>query len=381
LKKKLLIITRWYLPATKSGGTVRSILALVNGLKEYFDITILTSDRDLGSNSPYENIEFDKLIDSNGVSIAYLSKLDVKNIEKYINIVNPDIIYINSFFDIMTQGVMLLKLFGKIKSKIVVLPRGELGNGALSIKSTKKKIYLFIYKLLNISKGIIFQATSKEEYMDINRIFPSNKIEIIQNAKVENNNSYPLPLKEINSLKTVFLSRIAVLKNLDYALEILRDYTFDGFIEFDIYGPLEDKEYWAKCENIINRINESQKNIKVSYKGFVEPENISKTLSNYHLFFMPTKGENFGHAIVEAMKVGLVPLISNQTPWQNLENIDVGFSLDLNNKESFVTALNQVLLLNNENFLDKSINVKSYINKKVNNKKTLSEYLEFFLQY
>ena len=381
MKKKLLIITRWYLPATKSGGTVRSIVALVNGLKDYFDITILTSDRDLGSNIPYKNIEFDKLIDSNGVSIAYLSRLDVKNIEKYINMVNPDTIYINSFFDIMTQGVMLLKLFGKIKSKIVVAPRGELAEGALSIKATKKKIYLLIYRLLNISKGVIFHATSKEDYIDINRMFPYNKIEIIQNAKEENNNSYSLPLKEINSLKIIFLSRVAVVKNLDYTLEILRDYTFDGFIEFDIYGPLEDKAYWSKCENIINIINESQKNIKVSYKGFVEPDNISTTLSNYHLFFMPTKGENFGHAIVEAMKVGLVPLISNKTPWQNLENIDAGFSLDLNNKESFVTALNQVLLLNNENFLKKSTNVKSYINKKVNNKKTLSKYLEFFLQY
>jgi len=381
LKKKLLIITRWYLPATKSGGTVRSILALVNGLKEYFDITILTSDRDLGSNIPYENIEFDRLIDSNGISIAYLSKLDVNSIEKYINIVNPDTIYINSFFDIMTQGVMFLKLFGRIKSKIVVAPRGELAEGALSIKATKKKIYLFIYKLFNISKGVIFHATSKEDYMDINRIFPYNKIEIIQNAKEETNNSYSLPLKEINSLKIIFLSRVAVVKNLDYALEILRDYTFNGFIEFDIYGPLEDKRYWAKCENIISIINESQKNIKVSYKGFIEPDNISNTLSNYHLFFMPTKGENFGHAIVEAMKVGLIPLISNKTPWQNLKNIDAGFSLDLNNKESFATALNQILLLNNKKFLEVSINVKSYINKKVNNKKTLSEYLEFFLQY
>jgi glycosyltransferase involved in cell wall biosynthesis len=374
--KKLLIITRWYLPAVKSGGTVRSITALVNGLKDEFSINILTSDRDLGATEPYENIEFNTLTKHNGTPIIYLSQLNIKNIKKYIELINPDIIYINSFFDITTQVIMFLKLRGEIKAEIILAPRGELAKGALSIKANKKRVYLFLYKLFNLSKGITFHATSPEDALDIKNNFPNNKVEIIQNPKEENRVNYTLPIKEKNSLKMVFISRIAPVKNLLYALKILEKIEINGFLTFDIYGPDEDKNYWNACQEVIAKL---PSNIEINYKGFVHPSEISATLSKYHLFFLPTKGENFGHAIVEAMQVGLIPLISNKTPWQNLETINSGFSLSLeNNTSSFTHAIIKVLEMENESFIACSTNVKSYITQKINIKKNIESYIKFF---
>jgi glycosyltransferase involved in cell wall biosynthesis len=373
--KNLLIVTRWYLPAVKSGGTVRSITALVNGLKEDFNVFVLTSDRDLGATKPYKNVEFDKLTLHDGIPIVYLSKLNVESIGKYIELKKPDTIYLNSFFDITTQSVMFLKLRGKIKTKIILAPRGELAKGALSIKANKKRVYLFLYKLLNLSKGIVFHATSQEDLLDIKQLFPSNKIEVIQNPKEENSEDYELPFKEKNQLKMVFISRIAPVKNLLYGLEALEKSTISGSVTFDIYGPDEDESYWNSCQKVIKRL---PTNIEVNYKGFVEPSNIGITLSNYHLFFLPTKGENFGHAIVEAMQVGLIPLISDKTPWQNLESIDSGFSLSLETPNAFSKAISQVLLLDNSSFIQYSKNVKNYIGKKIDNKRTIEEYKVLF---
>ncbi len=375
--KRLLIITRWYLPATKSGGTVRSIVGLVNGLKDDFKITILTSNRDLGATEPYKDIEFDTFLSKNGISIVYLSKLSLFNIYKYMKSAEYDIVYINSFFDIMTQSIMLLKSFKLIDKRIVLAPRGELANGALSIKATKKKIYLILYKLFNLSKNIIFHSTSKEDSVDIQNMFPSNRIELIQNIKERSQESYILPHKEINNLKIVFISRIVPVKNLLYGLEIFQKNRIDGTIIFDIYGPNEDENYWHECKKVIEKLPD---NIKVSYKGFVNPDIIDKTLSNYHLFFLPTKGENFGHAIVEAMQVGLIPLISDKTPWTNLESIDVGFSLKLKEPDAFWESIKKVLLFDNSEFLQWSENVKKYISKKVNRDKTIEEYRDFFIK-
>lgn len=373
--KKLLILTRWYLPAVKSGGTVRSITALVNGLKNDFDITILTSDRDLGATEPYENVEFDILTSHKDIPIVYMSKLNVSNIYKYIKLVEPDIIYVNSFFDITTQVMMLLKFSRLIRAKIILAPRGELAEGALSIKANKKKIYLFIHKLLNLSKGIIFHATSKEDSLDILKEFPNNRIEIIQNAKEEDKVIFTLPYKEKNQLKMVFISRIAPVKNLLYALNILEKSKLGGSVVFDIYGPEEDKNYWNECQKVIARL---PNNIEVTYKGFVEPEMIRSVLSKYHVFFLPTKGENFGHAIVEAMQVGLIPIISNKTPWQGLENIEAGFSLSLDSPDSFSHAVEEALLFENEIFLKRSENITKYIAKNVNNRKNLEKYKTLF---
>ncbi|MCK4441376.1 MAG: glycosyltransferase [Sulfurovaceae bacterium] len=373
--KKLLIVTRWYLPAIKSGGTVRSLVSLVDRLKDSFDITIITSDRDLGAVEPYKNIEFDRLIRKDGIGIIYLSSINVLNIHKYMKMINPDIIYINSFFDITTQSIMVLKFLKLINSDIILAPRGELASGALSIKSTKKKIYLALYKLFNMSKNIIFHATSKEDFSDIQKIFPSNNIEIIQNLKEENKNQSILPYKNRDSLRIVFLSRIAPVKNLDYALSVLKDIKTEEFLLFDIYGPIEDKDYWLKCQQIFADMPD---NITISYKGFVEPSVIQLRLEKYHLFFLPTKGENFGHAIVEAMQVGLIPLISNKTPWQDLESLNAGFSLPLNSPDTFSTAIRKVAKFNNEEFLKESENVKKYIAQKVNSDETLEKYKNFF---
>jgi len=372
---KLLVVTRWYLPAVKSGGTVRSTSALVNGLKKQFDISIITSDRDLGANEPYVDIKFNRWLKLGGVNIIYLSKLNVRYIDKSIQKQCPDIIYLNSFFDITTQIVMLLKLRRKIKSKLILAPRGELAKGALSIKSSKKKAYLFLYKLFNLSKGIIFHATSKEDAEDIKLLFPKNKIEIIQNPKEENDETYSLKKKEVGNIKMVFISRIAPVKNLLYALKILSDNSFEGLIEFDIYGPDEDKNYWEKCKELIVHL---PSNVIVQYKGFVNPKDISTTLSHYHSFFLPTKGENFGHAIVEAMQVGLIPLISDKTPWINLENQKAGYSLSLENKDAFVIAIKEMLSLSNDAFVEQSNNIKKYIGEKIDNKKTLEEYRILF---
>jgi glycosyltransferase involved in cell wall biosynthesis len=375
--KKLLIITRWYLPAVKSGGTVRSVVALVNGLKKEFEITILTSNKDLGATEPYENIEFDTILKNNGVDIIYLSKINISNVYRYTKSIEPDIIYINSFFDITTQSIMFLKFFKLINQKIILAPRGELANGALSIKSSKKRVYISIVKFLNLFKGITFHATSQEEVENIKKIFPSNYIELIQNVKEENQNNFILPHKKKNQLKMVFISRIAPVKNLDFALNILKNIKIEGSLIFDIYGPDEDKEYWAECQKIIEYI---PNNIAISYKGFVEPSMIKSTLAKYHIFFLPTKGENFGHAIVEAMQVGLIPLISNKTPWQNLENLNAGYSLPLNSPENFYRAIENILGFEDKEFQIESNNVKSYIDKKLDNHKTLKLYTTFFNQ-
>ena len=47
----------------------------------------------------------------------------------------------------------------------------------------------------------------------------------------------------------------------------------------------------------------------------------SKRIARSDVFLLPTGGENFGHAIFEALSCGVPVLISDQTPWRGLEAI------------------------------------------------------------
>src|SRR5699024_12053972 len=109
-------------------------------------------------------------------------------------------------------------------------------------------------------------------------------------------------------------------KNLDYALETLMNCRSN--IEFDIYGTLEEIGYWEKCKEIIETL---PINIHVSYKGELNNRKVINTLSNYDLFYFPTKSEKYGHVISEALQASIPILISDQTPWKNLAEKKYGW--------------------------------------------------------
>ena len=137
----------------------------------------------------------------------------------------------------------------------------------------------------------------------------------------------------------VFLSRISQKKNLDYALRVLTKTRVR--IQFDIWGPLEDPAYWKKCQNLIESLPE---NVVARYRGTAHNSEVNKILAEYDLFFLPTCGENYGHVIAEAVSAGTPVLLSDQTPWRNLQKEGVGWDLPLENGEwAFREAIEEAL--------------------------------------
>jgi glycosyltransferase involved in cell wall biosynthesis len=79
--------------------------------------------------------------------------------------------------------------------------------------------------------------------------------------------------------------------------------------------------------------------------GVLDNEKIIESLPRYDLFYMPTLGENFGHSIVEAMQAGCLPLISDKTPWRQLQSVGAGWDLPLNDPAAFTSAVETVAAL------------------------------------
>ena len=55
---------------------------------------------------------------------------------------------------------------------------------------------------------------------------------------------------------------------------------------------------------------------------------VEESLQASHLFALLTLGENFGHAIGEALRAGCPVLISDQTPWTDVVATGAGVVLD-----------------------------------------------------
>jgi glycosyltransferase involved in cell wall biosynthesis len=64
-----------------------------------------------------------------------------------------------------------------------------------------------------------------------------------------------------------------------------------------------------------------------------------RVFREHDLFLFPTRGENFGHVIIESLSAGTPVLLANTTPWQNLEQFGVGWDLPLDNELEFVKRI------------------------------------------
>src|SRR5258708_39335013 len=88
----------------------------------------------------------------------------------------------------------------------------------------------------------------------------------------------------------------------------------------------------------------------IRYLGAVPPWNISEILKNYHFFVLPTQGENFGHAIFDALSFSVPVIISRNTPWKEIDMKGAGFYVDLNSENDLYSILEQVSKLSDVDY-------------------------------
>ncbi|MBP9068001.1 MAG: glycosyltransferase [Bacteroidia bacterium] len=375
-KKKLSILIDWYLPGTKAGGPVRSIYSLITLLKNEFDVYLITTNKDLGSEDEYKNVKANEWITKEGVNYFYFSKdqLSKENLKKLLLEVNSDVIYLNSFWSYwFSIFIVQLKNQGELRAEVVLAPRGMLGKGALNIKSLKKKIYITLSKAKNFYKNIHFHATNVQEENDIKHFYPKAFVNVLENV----NNSTALKVeKEKNpgQLSLFYLSRISKVKNLHFALDVLSKVE-KYLVEYTIYGNIEDEAYWKECQQ---QIKELPSHIKVNYKGELSFHEVQTTIAQHHYLFLPTTNENYGHSIVESLMSSCPVIISDQTPWNDVEKNEAGFALNLDHKGKFIKTIEECAAQSNTEYKKQSEAALNYITKKINLSLINQKYIQLF---
>ena len=370
----ILVFSGYYFPGYKGGGPIKTIKNLFDQTGNSISYKLITSDRDLGDTLPYNSIENNSWNTVGNAEVFYVQSgsIGYKKITKILFEKDYELIYLNSFFS-PTFSLLPLILAKTLRQKVILGPRGEFSEGALSLKAQKKRMFIKLYKSLSLHRGTIFQASSDYEAEDIRRVLGSKvDIQIAEDIGSQEFAEY-IPERESVALKAVFISRISPKKNLDLALEILK--SVKKPLVYDIYGPIEDQSYWQHCQSIIAEL---PSHIDVQYKGGLTPEQVVPTLSSYDFFFMPTKGENYGHVIAEALCAGLPLLISDATPWRNLSEQGLGWDLPLDNPSAFTDAVNKLALMGLEEHRQMRENVLEWARNKFSQRDAIDANLAMF---
>lgn len=370
----LLTISPSFLPSIKSGGPAISLSRIASLFNESNSI-FLTNDRDLdgslykpkdidGVKRKYKNVRYINLYNYIFLVIKYAFSKNFKSL------------YINTFFSISYcfLPILIFKLISP-STRIILAPRGQLESGALELKNRKKMIFIKFFKLFINFNSINLHFTSineKEEFKKIESKYNEKNIFIVPNLPPLNIPNPSLVNEKVKLNHFCFISRIVPKKNLKFLLRSLQKVKNKCIL--DVYGPIEDNEYWKECLEIIDILDP---NIKVNYKGAIDRQDVYEVFSKYSYFLFPTLSENFGHVILESLLSFTPVIVSNKTPWQtsacnSIEAID----LDI---DKWSNKINMILNKTHLNSYIHKKNVHLFIKDYLSNDKSIHNTLRMLI--
>jgi glycosyltransferase involved in cell wall biosynthesis len=258
----------------------------------------------------------------------------------------PDIVYLNGMwskeFTRWPLSILKKKHFG---GRIILAVRGMLAPSALQIKKYKKKLFLQVAKWRQVYSGIVFHATNETEREQVLSVFGQEaEVKVAPNlartdlAQVDEHHR-----KRNDVLSLVAIARIAPEKNPLFLIEQLQHCKTP--VQISWYGPIYDEQYKSACDVAIAKL---PSHVQFLWKGALESSQIPEVLRQSDATISPTRGENFGHTILESLQAGVPVLISDRTPWNEVARRNAGIVVNLNDDLGFVNAISQLANMSDE---------------------------------
>ncbi len=372
---KILIFTEYYYPGYKAGGPIQSVLNIANALENNFETYVICRDRDSFEVKSFENIKVNTWNRLNNHNVYYASpeNCNKDHIKNLIAQINPNVIYLNSFFSRFSSIIFKLATSKFIRCNILIAPRGEFNTAALRIKRPKKIAYLLLFKILFLfNKNLFWHATSDVEEARIKLIMGRRtNVSLIPGLGKMKQLPQSILSKSAGIISIVTVARVHRIKNLHFFLEVLEKCDSSSRILWDIYGLIEDKEYHDELLMRAGKLD----NLVLNFRGSINNSLMLETIGKYHIFALPTLGENFGHAIYDAILAGLPIIISNNTPWSNLDDKGVGFDISLDNKQLWNEKMTILINMEDSIYKEYRTNVYRYGSDLINNNETILKYI------
>ena len=138
-------------------------------------------------------------------------------------------------------------------------------------------------------------------------------------------------------LRVAFVGRLVPLKGVDMLLEAAAPLVRAGQVVLDIIG--DGPELAALRQQIAQeRIEQG-----VTLPGWIDQQDVLKRLSASQVFAFPSIREFGGGVVLEAMALGLTPIVVNHGGPAELVTEETGFRVPVGSRESIVSAYRNLL--------------------------------------
>ena len=343
--------TPYFAPAFVYGGPPRSILGLCEALTEqqlriHVVTTTANGDREL---SPHER----KGQWSSGMSVTYLdrcapvSRFNARGLAATLHELLPNaaLVHIHGCWNALSWRVARACLAGGVP--YVLSPRGMLSPWSFTHHAKRKKLWYAAIDRRVLANATGVHATSEGEASELRALMPQLRIAVVANG-IEM--SPPVTADRVAAFRSAFgipqTSQVLLYAGRLHpkkGLEIL----FDAFarvgqrapgVYLVLAGPL-DAEY-APTFNGLVAAHPFRDRIVMT--ELLDRGQLEAAYAAASVFAFPSRSENFGLTVAEAMAAGVPIVVSRDTFWEDIQAAGAGFFVE-GTASAFAHAIESLL--------------------------------------
>ncbi|HRR09455.1 MAG TPA: glycosyltransferase [Rhodothermales bacterium] len=238
------------------------------------------------------------------------------HLEHLIQTQRPDIIHDHGVW--LWSNWLVSKIACKHKIPLVNSPNGMLMPASLAHKNLLKRMSWMFYQRQVTQRASTLHVTSEVERSYLSALGIHKPVWVIPNG-IRLPSTMPTK-RFITPRKALFLSRLHPIKGLMLLLDAWKNIRPEGWI-LEIAGP-DEGGYAAE---VLKKIAENDLSAAVRVLGPVSDIEKWDLLVQADLFVLPSKSENFGIVIAEAMAAGLPVVTTTGAPWLVLKTEKMGW--------------------------------------------------------
>jgi len=319
--------------SSEASGPSYSVLRLCESLlAQGHDVTLAAIDGNTDSTS----IPFMKLFPPGlgptrlGLSPAMDRWLSMRSEKKGVDLIHNHGLW-------MMPNIYPGRVARKFNIPYVVSPRGTLGDWPFRSGSKAKRLFWPLIQRPALDAVSCFHATAKTEYEDIRKRGFRQPVTVIPNG-MDVPEYVPKPSRTERTL--LYLGRIHPKKGLDFLLKawgIVQTKFSDWRLR--IVGPDQNDH-----KNEINRLAKQLRLERLDFSDALFGEKKWDAYREADLFVLPTRDENFGLVVAEALAAGTPAIVTKGAPWPEIESRGAGWWIDIG-IDPLVACLEKTLAL------------------------------------
>ena len=231
---------------------------------------------------------------------------------------------------------------GQGTAKLVTSPHGAFSRWAFTSGSRAKRLFWPLLQHPALTATACFHATADAERSDIRRMGFAQPVAVIPIGI-----DIPAPWPKVGTVPRtlLFLGRIHRVKGLDLLLAawaVLQD----RFPEWRLRIVGSDRGYFGSTgyEDELRLLATNMKLARLDFAGELCGLEKLAAYREAQLFVLPSRTENFGIAVAEALAADTPAVVSKAAPWQGLEANGCGWWVDLD-KDALIDSLAKAMSL------------------------------------